>query len=335
MACSYRADDSIPSQVFTFNTTGDCTQVNGKITVTLNQTKALAEIGKALGTETRIAMLQLLQANSLNIKEIADKLQIPISTAASNIKTLEDAGLIITNYQPGVRGSMKLCGRRINEITILLDLRSSDHSNVTTQNMPIGAFTDCSVKPTCGMASHTEIITENVPGEFFTPQRTQAQLLWFAKGFIEYKFSNTIKPGQRIKKISIAAEICSEAPKFRMDWPSDITLWINDVDVGTWVSPGDFGDRRGTNNPSWWPEYNTQYGCLKTWVIDERGTFLDDEILSGVTLDQVSDQLIEHIRVKFGIKDNAKNVGGINLFGEGFGDYEQNIVMRIEYCEAT
>lgn len=309
--------------------------MNEKITLTLNQLHKLAEIGKALGSETRIAIIQLLQAKSLNVKEIADRLRIPVSTAASNIKILEDAGLIITNYQPGVRGSMKLCGRRVNEISVLLDLRHTDQSNVVTFDMPVGAFTDCLVRPTCGMASQTEIITENTPGEFFTPQRTQAQLLWFAKGFVEYKFPNAIQNGQSIKRIHLSAEICSEAPKYRMDWPSDITLWVNGVDVGTWVSPGDFGDRRGARYPEWWPDYNTQYGCLKTWVIDGNGTFLDDKMISDVSIDRLPDLDLEQIRVRIGIKEDAKNVGGVNIFGEAFGDFNQDIVMKIEYQDAV
>lgn len=308
--------------------------MNEKIVVTLNQVKALAEIGKALGAETRLAIIKLLQSKSLNVKEIAEKLQIPVSTAASNVNILEDAGLIITNYQPGVRGSMKLCGRRINEISILLDPGQSERSRAATQSMPVGAFTDCSVKPTCGMASKTEIITENSPGEFFTPMRMQAQLLWFANGFVEYKFSNNPQAGQKIKSISLSLELCSEAPKYRMDWPSDITLWLNDMELGTWLSPGDFGDRRGTNNPAWWPDYNTQYGRLKNWMVDEQGTFLDDKRVSDVTLAEVPDLEREHLRVRIGIKETAKNVGGVNLFGEGFGDYSQNIVLTIEYADA-
>ncbi|MEI3204121.1 MAG: hypothetical protein V8S73_05705 [Lachnospiraceae bacterium] len=36
-------------------------------------------------------------------------------------------------------------------------------------------------------------------------------------------------------------EICSEAPGYKEDWKSDLTLWVNDVEVGTWTCPGDLG----------------------------------------------------------------------------------------------
>ena len=36
------------------------------------------------------------------------------------------------------------------------------------------------------------------------------------------------------------------------------------------------------------------------------------------------------IRLRIGVKDEAKHPGGINLFGRGFGNYDQDIVMRLE-----
>jgi len=41
-------------------------------------------------------------------------------------------------------------------------------------------------------------------------------------------------------------------PGTNADWPSDISLWVNDVKIGTWTSPGDYGDRRGVHTPRWW-----------------------------------------------------------------------------------
>jgi len=37
------------------------------------------------------------------------------------------------------------------------------------------------------------------------------------------------------------------------------------------------------------------------------------------------------INLKVGVKSDAVNVGGINLFGKGFGDHNQDILMRIIY----
>lgn len=39
----------------------------------------------------------------------------------------------------------------------------------------------------------------------------------------------------------------------------------------------------------------------------------------------------DYISARIGIKDSAKNIGGINIFGEKFGDHPQDVVMRIDY----
>ena len=42
-------------------------------------------------------------------------------------------------------------------------------------------------------------------------------------------------------------------------------------------------------------------------------------------------ELAEHrsIRLRVGVKEGAKNPGGINIFGRGFGNYDQDIVLRM------
>jgi predicted transcriptional regulator len=37
------------------------------------------------------------------------------------------------------------------------------------------------------------------------------------------------------------------------------------------------------------------------------------------------------IDVRFGNKDDAKHIGGFNIFGKEFGDYKQDIVMCLSY----
>ncbi len=65
------------------------------------------------------------------------------------------------------------------------------------------------------------------------------------------KFSNGVpKKKEKIKRASISMEICSEAPGYKEDWKSDLTLWVNDVEVGTWTCPGDFrGQKRTIESP--------------------------------------------------------------------------------------
>ena len=40
----------------------------------------------------------------------------------------------------------------------------------------------------------------------------------------------------------------------------------------------------------------------------------------------------DYISLRIGVDADAAHVGGVNLFGEKFGDYAQGIVMRVGYA---
>ena len=291
-------------------------------------------ISKAIANEARINILELLNERSLSVNEIAEQLGLPTSTAAMNVRILEDAGLLFTESQPGIRGSMKVSSRCCDKVVmkLLFDSTVRSQENSVVVSMPIGNFVNCDVHPTCGLVSEKNSIgIFDQPCSFYYPERVDAQLLWFYKGFVEYRFPNTILKSGVPRKFELSFEACSEAPFYRNNWPSDITLWVNNRELGTWTSPGDLGGRRGKFNPTWWPEYLNQYGLLEHWRVTDDGTYLDNEPVSPTTLADLKIDESCFISVKIGIKEDAKNVGGVSLFGEYFGDYPQNIVMRIDY----
>lgn len=291
-------------------------------------------LAKALSTQLRIDMYEALMENSMNVAEVAERFNLPISTAASNINILEDAGLIVTDLVPGTRGRQKMCAAIVSAVFIETDAKPATLGGESFIEipMPVGNFTQFSVAPTCGLASDSSIIGElDDPSSFYEPMRTGAQLIWFHKGFLEYQFPNRIPQRSKISSLELTMEICSEAPLHNPNWPSDITVWVNDVEVGTWTSPGDFGGERGFLTPEWWPTHQTQYGLLKTWKISSHGTLLDGRGISDVTLDDLWDASQKGITVRIGVKDDATNVGGVNLFGKGFGNYQTDIVMRLGY----
>ncbi len=303
-----------------------------EIEIGLEKADELRKIAKALSTDVRIEIIKLLNANSLNINEISEKLNIPASSAALNVKVLEEAELIHTELHPGTRGSMKLCSLRRGIIKIILNKSIYLNENSTLIDMPIGNYVSCKVVPTCGMVNDKEYIgTEDEPRSFYNTSRTDAQLIWFHQGFLEYHFSNEKIVNRQLINAEISMEICSEAPNYKNDWPSDITVWINDIECGTWTSPGDFGGRRGELNPTFWSDASTQYGKLKKWRLTNNGVFIDDEHVSDVTLDDVKLTEGDYISMKIGVKKEAKNVGGMNIFGEKFGDHKQNITLRVDY----
>ncbi|POP31359.1 ArsR family transcriptional regulator [Lactonifactor longoviformis] len=302
-----------------------------KLYLDFDKKKELCSLGKALSSEVRIEILKLLEQQSLNVNEIAERLEIPASSAAMNVRVLEDAGLIRTELKPGVRGSMKICSKQCGEVEILLKETGTD-AQVEVINMPVGNYVDYEVSPTCGMVNDTDYIDgEDEPRCFYNPLRTTAQLIWFGAGYVEYRFSNAGVQKKVLKMAELSAELCSETADYDLDCPSDITLWLNGIDAGTYYCPSDFGGRRGKLNPDWWEDKNTQFGVLKTWRIDETGTYLDDVKVSDCRIEEYRMTETPYISVRIGIKKEAEHIGGVNIFGSHFGDHPQDIRLKLHY----
>lgn len=294
----------------------------------LDDKEQLTLLAKALSAEVRIEILKLLCKYDLNINEIAEQLMLPQSSAAAHVKVLEEAGLIKTTLQPGIRGSMKVCSRQLNGFGVELITKMEDMVEII--NMPIGNFVDYMVEPTCGIVSERgPIDEEDEPRCFYNPDRTKAKLLWFGKGYLEYRFPNNILTSHLEKRVELSMELCSEDHEYNFNFPSDITVWINEIESGTWTCPSDYGGRRGKYNPEWWPDKNTQFGILKTWSLTEEGSYIDEVKVNNTTIKEYHLSEKEFISVRIGIKEDAEHIGGVNLFGDCFGDYAQNIKMKI------
>jgi predicted transcriptional regulator len=290
------------------------------------------QILKALASSTRLKILELLSDQVLNISEIGQALALPTSTANLHINVLEQAGLLNTELRPATRGLQKVCARAYD--VMILELARGDvaQDRSIEVSMPIGAFVDCQVKPTCGLAGRDGIIgLFDDPTSFFEPERFGAQLIWFHHGYVEYRFPNRLPPLAVLESLSISLELCSEAPLHHEDWPSDITMWLNGVEIGTWTSPSDFGGQQGLLTPEWWETWNSQYGLLKLWTVSDNGSFVDGRRISDVTLSAINLSEQASISVRIGVKAEARHVGGINIFGREFGNYPQDIVLRLRY----
>ena len=293
---------------------------------------AHGEVVKGLASPVRIRILQLLHRQGpLNVNEIARTLGLPQSTAATNVQILEQARLVTTETVKASKGHQKICAARYDEI--VLSFAGDDHEadGVVEVAMPLGLYTNCSVTAPCGLCSTEGVIgLLDVPDYFLDPSRMRAGLIWFERGHVEYKFPNNAKiRGAPIAALEFSLELSSEVPGTNADWPSDISLWVNDVAVGTWTSPGDFGDRRGLYTPRWWKLEGSQYGELKTWRITDEGCFVDGVKASDVTLGSLALDGHHSIRLRVGIDEHAQHPGGVNIFGRGFGNHDQDIVMRL------
>lgn len=289
---------------------------------------------KGLASDVRISILKLLRrAGAKNVNQISESLGLPQSTVSTNLKILEDCGLIHTESQRARKGSQKLCHSAFQEILISFAETAADaRDNMMEVSMPLGLYTEFAVTGPCGLCSKEGVIgLLDVPDTFLDPDRMRAGLLWFTRGYVEYQFpNNTLIKKAKPKAVEFSMELSSEVPGTAANWPSDIFLQVNGIDVGTWTSPGDFGDKRGVFTPDWWKLKGSQYGKLKNWRINEAGSFVDGIRISDVTLDMLGLDRHRSIRMRIGVKEDAQHPGGINIFGAGFGNYSQDIVLRIQ-----
>lgn len=305
------------------------------ILLNLKDVERTAAVCKALSSQTRLEILRCITSNSLTISQLADEFMLPMSSMCLHIKTLKDAGLIETYPKPGLHGTQKLCAVITSKISV--DLNShfnlEDETPPVFVEMPIGHYSSCEVTPPCGLAaSDFYLAEEDSPYGFYSPERFKAGMLWFTHGGLEYQFSNASLHKDNLKQIEFSFEICSEAPGFNKDWPSDIDFELNHKLITTIHLKGDNGGRRGIYNPPWWSDNNSQYGEYVIIRITHHGCYFDQKKISDETIDSLG--LKNGYHFAFTLKCNTSSAytgGGMNLFGRQFGDYDQGIVMKVEY----
>ena len=290
------------------------------------------ELFKALGSDIRVEIIKiLLNENAMNMNELASRLNITNGALTSHIKKLEECGVVTVSSEASGHGNQKVCSVHLDKILIELQDKP-ENENIYTTDIKVGLFSDYSVYPTCGLATSNRLIGEVDDTRYFAhPDRYEADILWFTKGYVEYAIPNFVPANQRIDEICISMELSSEAPGVNNVWPSDIYFYLNETLLGTWTSPGDFGDVKGIFTPDWWfPNWN-QYGMLKMLVINHKGTFIDGLQISDVTIDQFKISSKSPLKFKLEVPENAEHVGGLTIFGRGFGNYNQDINIKMAY----
>ncbi len=287
---------------------------------------------RALASESRARIIELLAERDMNINELSMALGIAQPSVTKHVQILEEAGLVVSDYLGGPQGTQKRC-RRVHDRLVVEMAGQNPHADLVAEiEVPIGMYTHVEAVPTCGLASPERFIGHlDNPVSFFLPDRASAQILWSSGGYVEYVFTNSLPLQAEIISVDLAMEVGSEAPGYNNDYPSDITVWLDDKEIGTWCSPSDIGGIRGRLNPSWWHDNLNQCGFLKVWQVDNKGTAIDGVKISTVKIEDLNLHPWQTTRVKIGVKPDALNQGGFTLFGKGFGNYEQDLVLRFRY----
>lgn len=283
---------------------------------------------EALASAVRIKIIQLLSKNKMNVKELAAALGLSSPITTMHISKLEKANIIKTEKV----GQQRISSLRVDKIEINFPERIFHAFDTKESTIPIGHYTKFSVEPTCGLATAQNFIGKvDEPKYFMDSDRMNAQILWFTKGFVEYQTPNFLTESETLEMMEISLEISSEFPFANDNWPSDISFYLNGLEVGTWTSPGDFADIRGKFTPDWYPDNQNQYGLLKTIRIMHHGTYMDGEPMSEFTIDDLNKTNADLWTLKIEVKDDAENIGGCTLFGRQFGNYNQDIKIKSYY----
>lgn len=286
---------------------------------------------EALASKVRLKIIQLLADQPRNIKELAEALELSSAIMTMHVKKLEKAGIIHTELVKGKGGLQKRSILVVEELEVIFPSKERKMKKFHETEVSVGHYTDFLVEPTCGLATTEKIIGEfDEPRYFLHSDRMNAKILWCGKGYIEYKIPNFLLNNQNPNELEVSLELSSEAPFTNSNWPSDIYFYLNSVPLGKWTSPGDFGDSRGKYTPTWWPSVVNQYGLLKQLRITSDGTYMDGIKISDVNIDDVSIQK-KQWTFRIAVHEDSENVGGVTLFGAGFGNYNQDILFRLYY----
>lgn len=290
----------------------------------------ISKCSRALSSVVRLKILKSLHDGSKTIARIAKEQYLSVSSTTFHLDILRDAGLIEITYLPSLKGKVKICQNRLDMISVVMSqVAGKSDDDVFVMESPVGNYTDARLDFVSGFCTLEErILFED--GNYFTPRRTEAQLIWCKSGFVEYSFSN-IRPADSIESIKISLEICSETLGYEMDWKSDIAFSLCGKRLCGYTSPSDYGDKPGLLSPQWWKkEVCTQYGDLKTIFISNDGCMLDGRIQNA---DIKASDFNGQRRFVFRIEnpENAKHIGGFNIFGKSFGNHPQDIRMEIKY----
>ncbi|MCL6603141.1 MAG: ArsR family transcriptional regulator [Paenibacillus sp.] len=286
---------------------------------------------EALASEVRLNIIRLLADQPMNNKDLASQLKLSGAIVSMHVRKLQETGIVRSEMVRLDGGTHKMNTLAVEAIEILFPFIKNAPRLFHEISVPIGHYNDFEIAPTCGLATSSKLIGQfDDPRFFLDPERVNARILWFGKGYVEYKLPNYLLSSQNIEEIEISLELGSEAPGVNRNWPSDISFFLNGTELGYWTSPGDSGEGRGTYTPMWWRDSVNQYGFLKQIQINDKGTFLDGQKMSDISLHDLAVERNQWT-LRIEVKEDATHVGGLTLYGAGFGNYNQDIVFRTYY----
>ncbi|MBR2260063.1 MAG: helix-turn-helix domain-containing protein [Blautia sp.] len=292
------------------------------------------EIFKALGSEVRMRIVQLLSQNGdMNLNDLAQTLEVTNGAITAHIKKLEECGIIQVKTAHTGHGIQKICSLAVDEILLnLYPAQEVRNFMAYETSIRVGHYSQYSAKPGCGMAGPENLIGPVDDARCFSyPEHLDAELVWLHDGYMEYRIPNLLPEGNRIMQMTISFEVSDADYGMEEDPNADIAFYLNGSLLGEWRSLPSVKHSRGIYTPAWWNGPLRQHGYLKMLVVNERGAFLD-----GVKITEtIPDLNQEEMTLRFESRPKDGHTGGLALYGSGFGNYKQDIHVRIHYSPAA
>lgn len=306
----------------------------GKYTKCLTEKKEhefISKLGKAISSKTRLEIYSLIFNQPKTCYELAKILNMNTNDVIFHLKVLEEGKLIKPIYKQSKKDQKKLWCVSLTSCQLVDAIWDGEKIENYFEEIPIGMYVD---------AEYLEYIVIRTkedryylsPDERFSPLRKDAVLLWNKGAKISYSFSrNFQKNKKKIAFITFSFEACSEVPAYNNKYRCEIPVACNGYKLGSFVSLGDYGDKRGLNNPPSWSNNVTQYGDLVIINITDEGTFINHQKTSDVTIEDILSAHNFDIRLDIGEIEEGIEYRGYNLFGKDFGNIKQDIQMQVQF----
>lgn len=284
---------------------------------------------KALSNSARYSILQQLSQGPMNISELARAIKISQPTVTTYVNQLEKAGLIFCRLQKSSKGYNKICHTNYRGFSLFweTDLAGIIEAEYSV-DLPVGHYSSIDCVAPGFLATQAGIIASSEDfSRFFHPIRMQAELLLMSEGNVRYLFPYNIPDTHKIRYLEISAEISVALD--RPDSCTDVSLTINNYKFA--VHRIRTAENRNSSNHllEWYPKDMPTTGQLYVWRVEADRSTLNGLPAGNVTLADLNLQPMQPIDISFEAKSPGEPLGGMIIFGQSFGQYNQDIRLTI------
>ena len=78
------------------------------------------KVAKALSSKTRVKILKMTSEKDIDVSRIAGMLNQTEANISAQVKILEEAGLLVSRYEPGMHGVRKICSTKVDTVIFSL-----------------------------------------------------------------------------------------------------------------------------------------------------------------------------------------------------------------------